>query len=171
MRRRREISTGGSTAGMTHWSRRTAGSRSRRWRRGLPACLWMRSGPATCTAPAPPPGRSMCPGGWSCTRIPTCGRSTWDAGRTAPGARCARQRGSGSSSSTTATPRGSPPAARAWGTWGPGQSAPSGASPENTPARPWLCSATALLSASSWPMSRGSRRKSGTPCHTRTTPP
>lgn len=47
----------------------------------------------------------------------------------------------------------------------------SGASPENTPARPWLCSATALLSASSWPMSRGSRRKSGTPCHMRTTPP
>ena len=38
-------------------------------------------------------------------------------------------------------------------------------------ARPWLCSATALLSASSWPMSRGSRRKSGTPCHMRTTPP
>ena len=78
--------------------------------------------------------------------------------------------GSGSSSSTTATRVGRPRRRE------PGD---VGARAERAirriagkyPARPWLCSATALLSASSWPMSRGSRRKSGTPCHMRTTPP
>ena len=36
---------------------------------------------------------SMCPRDWSCTQIPACGRSTWAAGRTVPGARCAGRRG------------------------------------------------------------------------------
>ena len=68
-----------------------------------------------------------------------------------PWGRFGRRMGSGSPSSTAATPPGGPPTGRAWDRWGSAWSGPSGPSPKSTRIRRWPCSATAPPSGSFWP--------------------
>ncbi len=143
---------------MTPWSQRTDGSRSRRWRHGLPVhvdAVWsQRPVPHLRHRPA-----GLCAQGAGAAY----GSRPWEINRAHGMHRedRARQRGAAPPVQPQRPLRGSPRRRRARGR------ARHPAHRRKIPARPWLCSATALLSASSWPC-QGIPPEEAHPCHMRT---